>query len=108
MLKKRISYWIGHYWVEFDNVYLKYKLIHNWPEVKNESDAIANRIRDVIHKYMIEKNNPLVHQGKYYELEDKGIASAERADRTPPQTGSGVKSHISSDSLFNNLNMKKI
>ena len=55
MLKKRLSYWIGKNWLEFDDDYLKPKLICNWPEVKKEHDEIAEVISNVIEEYLEEK-----------------------------------------------------
>jgi len=52
VLKKRLSYWLGTYWLQFDDAYLKPKLICNWPEVKKEHDEIAEVITDVIKNYM--------------------------------------------------------
>ena len=56
VLKKRLSYWLGTYWLQFDDAYLKPKLICNWPEVKKEHDEIAEVIQEVIKKYLEEKN----------------------------------------------------
>jgi cytochrome P450 len=55
-LKQRLSYWLGNYWVEFDNVYMKPRLIHNWPAVKNEHDQVSKIIKDVIKDFKDEKN----------------------------------------------------
>ena len=55
VLKKRLSYWLGTYWLQFDDAYLKPKLICNWPEVKKEHDEISEVITDVIKKYLEEK-----------------------------------------------------
>ena len=57
VLKKRLSYWLGTYWLQFDDAYLKPKLICNWPEVKKEHDEIAEVITDVIKNYMDEKTS---------------------------------------------------
>lgn len=54
-LKKRLSYWVGTYWLEFDDAYVKPKLICNWPEVKKEHDEIAKVIKNVIKDYLKEK-----------------------------------------------------
>ena len=56
VLKKRLSYWLGTYWLQFDDAYLKPKLICNWPEVKKEHDEIAEVIQEVIKKYLEEKH----------------------------------------------------
>ena len=55
VLQKRLSYWLGTYWLQFDDIYLKPKLICNWPEVKKEHDEIADVITDVIKNYLEEK-----------------------------------------------------
>ena len=55
ILKKRLSYWIGTYWLQFDDAWVKPKLICNWPEVKKEHDEIAEVIKGVITKYLEEK-----------------------------------------------------
>ena len=57
VLKKRLSYWLGTYWLQFDDAYLKPKLICNWPEVKKEHDEIAEVITDVIKNYIEERRN---------------------------------------------------
>ena len=56
VLKKRLSYWLGTYWLQFDDAYLKPKLICNWPEVKKEHDEIAEVITDVIKNYIDERD----------------------------------------------------
>lgn len=50
-MKNRLSYWLGTYWVEFDFVYMKPRLVHNWPQVKDDNDNIANRIREAMQNY---------------------------------------------------------
>ena len=55
-LKKRLSYWLGTYWLQFDDAYLKPKLICNWPEVKKEHDEIAEVITDVNKNYIDERD----------------------------------------------------
>ena len=55
-LKQRLSYWLGTYWIDFDNVYMKPKLIHNWPAVKSEHDDISKIIKDVIKNFKTGKD----------------------------------------------------
>jgi len=55
VLQQRLSYWLVGNWLQFDNIYLKPKLICNWPEVKKEHDEIAEVITDVIKTYLEEK-----------------------------------------------------
>ena len=43
---------MGNYWLQFDDAYVKTKLICNWPEVKKEHDEISQVIKGVIMKYL--------------------------------------------------------
>jgi acyl-phosphate glycerol 3-phosphate acyltransferase len=54
-LKTQVSYWLSHYWVEFDDVCIKPKLVHNWPEVKEDNDNITKLIKLALHKYKVKK-----------------------------------------------------
>ena len=55
VLQQRLSCWLVGNWLQFDNIYLKPKLICNWPEVKKEHDEIAEVITDVNKTYLEEK-----------------------------------------------------
>jgi hypothetical protein len=50
-LKQRLSFWLSTYWLEFDNVYMKPKLIHNWPSVIYEHEDVSKIIKNVIKEY---------------------------------------------------------
>ena len=79
VLKKRLSYWLGTYWLQFDDAYLKPKLICNWPEVKKEHDEIAEVITDVIKNYIDERdkredeeyNNNINNEEEENEMKEK-------------------------------------
>ena len=43
---------MGNYWLQFNDAYVKTKLICNWPEVKKEHDEISQVIKGVILKYL--------------------------------------------------------
>ena len=43
---------MGNYWLQFNDAYVKTKLICNWPEVKKEYDEISQAIKGVIMKYL--------------------------------------------------------
>lgn len=66
-LKKQISYWLGHYWVEFDDVCIRPKLCFNWPIVKEDNDHITQRIKQALQKYQ----------------QSKGMDSSENIFKTP-------------------------
>ena len=69
-LQKRLSYWLGTYWLQFDDIYLKPKLICNWPEVKKEHDEIAEVITDVIKNYLEEKKKKKKEEDNVEENEE--------------------------------------
>ena len=81
VLKKRLSYWLGTYWLQFDDAYLKPKLICNWPEVKKEHDEIAEVITDVIKNYLEEKKKKklyLAEKENNNEINEDGNEMNER------------------------------
>ena len=39
------------YWRQFDRVYVKPKLIHNWPQVADDHEEISNGILNVINEF---------------------------------------------------------
>ena len=50
-MKNRLSYWLFNYWAEFDNMYMKKKLCHDWPNCKIENDELSSRITDLADDY---------------------------------------------------------
>ena len=80
VLKKRLSYWLGTYWLQFDDAYLKPKLICNWPEVKKEHDEISEVITDVIKKYLEEKKKKKLYMAdkENNEMGEEGNELKER------------------------------
>ena len=50
-MKQRLSFWLSTYWEGFDNSYLKKKLIHNWPHVKDQNDELSEKILELSNKY---------------------------------------------------------
>jgi len=50
-LRKRLSYWLGTYWIEFDFMYIKPKLVNNWPQVRDDTEIVPQRIRDAMNEY---------------------------------------------------------
>ena len=80
VLKKRLSYWLGTYWLQFDDAYLKPKLINNWPEVKKEHDEIAEVITEVIKKYLEEKKKKKLYiaDKENNEINEEGNEMKER------------------------------
>jgi len=50
-LENRFSYWISNYWLEFDNVYMKKRLVHDWPNCKTQNDELSEKITDLAEDY---------------------------------------------------------
>jgi hypothetical protein len=55
--------------LEFDDFYIKPKLVHNWPDVKQDNDAIASRIKEAINNYQSEHNVSVEHLDKTVKKE---------------------------------------
>ena len=51
ILKTRLSYWLGHYWYEFDDMYIKPKLCYQWPYVQEDNLNLKKVIITAINKY---------------------------------------------------------
>ena len=57
VLKTRISYWLGHYWVEFDEMIIKPWLCYQWPWNYTDNMNVKKIILSSIHKYEQEEKN---------------------------------------------------
>ena len=53
-MKNRLSYWLVNYWVEFDNNYMKKRLIHDWPNCKIQNNELSEKITDLADEYVEE------------------------------------------------------
>ena len=51
ILKTRLSYWLGHYWFEFDEMYIKPKLCYQWPYVHEDNLNLKKVIITAINQY---------------------------------------------------------
>ena len=51
ILKTRLSYWLGHYWYEFDDMYIKPKLCYQWPYVHEDNLNLKKVIITAINQY---------------------------------------------------------
>ena len=51
ILRSRLSYWLGHYWFEFDDMYIKPKLCFKWPWIKEDNMNLKKVIITSINKY---------------------------------------------------------
>lgn len=73
VLKNRLSYWLGTYWLEFDYMYMKPRLVHNWPSVKVDNDNIAKKIKDSISEFGHKRNNLGVDTNKMLGINDNFV-----------------------------------
>ena len=57
VLKTRISYWLGHYWVEFDEMIIKPWLCYQWPWNYTDNMNVKRIILTNISKYEEEERH---------------------------------------------------
>ena len=57
VLKTRVSYWLGHYWVEFDEMIIKPWLCYQWPWNYTDNMNVKKIILTSINKYEKEEKN---------------------------------------------------
>ena len=57
VLKSRVSYWLGHYWVEFDDMIIKPWLCYQWPWNYTDNMNVKKIILTSISKYEKEEKN---------------------------------------------------
>ena len=116
VLKKRLSYWLGTYWLQFDDAYLKPKLICNWPEVKKEHDEISEVITDVIKKYLEEKKKKKLYladkennneNGEGNELREKLYDGENEEDHHDYQTNYQHLQDEQDENETTNINKKR-
>ncbi|MCQ2816994.1 MAG: cation:proton antiporter, partial [archaeon] len=71
ILKNRLSYWLGHYWFEFDEMYLKPRLCYLWPYVRDDNMNLKKVILSSCIKYEEEQSvidkESYGHDRAYYE-----------------------------------------
>ena len=84
-LKTQVSYWLGHYWVEFDDVCIKPKLISNWPEVKEDSDNLTRLIKIALHKYSAKKNMMTIDTDNLFKTPENKALKVEMNDLSKSQ-----------------------
>ena len=80
-----MSYWLGHYWVEFDDVCIKPKLISNWPEVKEDSDNLTRLIKIALHKYSAKKNMMTIDTDNLFKTPENKALKVEMNDLSKSQ-----------------------
>ena len=64
ILKTRISYWLGHYWREFDDMIIKPALCYQWPWTAVDNKNVQKIILQSLKKYEDEE------RGKYHFIRE--------------------------------------
>ena len=74
VLKSRVSYWLGHYWVEFDDMIIKPWLCYQWPWNYTDNMNVKRIILTSISKYeKEEKKKTHFIRGQTKEIKDTVI-----------------------------------
>ena len=82
--------------MEFDHVYLKPRLVHNWPYVKEENDELSDRILNLANVYSEE-----INEKKKQRIENENNPYDE-SDLLSNKNQVELK-HISEEENFGNL-----
>ena len=76
ILKSRVSYWLGHYWVEFDDMIIKPALCYQWPWTFVDNKNVKKIILDNLLKYEEEEK----HKKHFIRGEHLGEKSNENSE----------------------------
>ena len=94
VLKTRVSYWLGHYWLEFDEMILKPWLCYQWPWNYTDNMNVKKIILTSINKYEQEEKN------KTHFI--RGITKEIRESRIEDENN--IKEHLLNNNIINSEN----
>jgi NhaP-type Na+/H+ or K+/H+ antiporter len=94
VLKSRVSYWLGHYWVEFDDMIIKPWLCYQWPWNYTDNMNVKKIILTSINKYEQEEKN------KTHFI--RGITKEIRESRIEDENN--IKEHLLNNNIMNSEN----
>ena len=94
VLKTRVSYWLGHYWLEFDEMILKPWLCYQWPWNYTDNMNVKKIILTSINKYEQEEKN------KTHFI--RGITKGIRESRIEDENN--IKEHLLNNNIINSEN----
>jgi len=98
VLKSRVSYWLGHYWVEFDEMIIKPWLCYQWPWNYTDNMNVKRIILTSINKYeQEEKNKTHFIRGVTKEIKDTRI-----------EDENNIKEKLLNNNLINSENINNI
>ena len=94
VLKTRVSYWLGHYWVEFDEMIIKPWLCYQWPWNYTDGMNVKKIILSSISKYeQEEKNKTHFIRGQTKEIKNNKL-----------EDENNIKEHLLNNNLINSEN----
>jgi len=97
VLKTRVSYWLGHYWIEFDEMIIKPWLCYQWPWNYTDCMNVKKIILTSISKYEKEEKNKIhfirgqTKENKNSRIEDEN----------------NIKEHLLNNNLINSENINE-
>ena len=98
VLKSRVSYWLGHYWLEFDEMIIKPWLCYQWPWNYTDNMNVKKIILTSINKYeQEEKNKAHFIRGVTKEIKDTRI-----------EDENNIKENLLNNNLINSENINNI
>ena len=94
VLKTRVSYWLGHYWLEFDEMIIKPWLCYQWPWNYTDGMNVKKIILSSISKYeQEEKNKTHFIRGQTKEIKNNKL-----------EDENNIKEHLLNNNLINSEN----
>ena len=97
VLKTRVSYWLGHYWIEFDEMIIKPWLCYQWPWNYTDGMNVKKIILTSISKYeKEEKNKTHFIRGQTKEIKNSRI-----------EDENNIKEHLLNNNLINSENINE-
>ena len=97
VLKTRVSYWLGHYWIEFDEMIIKPWLCYQWPWNYTDGMNVKKIILTSISKYeKEEKNKTHFIRGQTKETKNSRI-----------EDENNIKEHLLNNNLINSENINE-
>ena len=97
VLKTRVSYWLGHYWIEFDEMIINPWLCYQWPWNYTDCMNVKKIILTSISKYeKEEKNKTHFIRGQTKETKNSRI-----------EDENNIKEHLLNNNLINSENINE-
>ena len=96
VLKTRVSYWLGHYWIEFDEMIIKPWLCYQWPWNYTDCMNVKKIILTSISKYEKEEKNKIHF-----------IRGQTKENNSQIEDENNIKEHLLNNNLINSENINE-